>query len=134
MNILFDTHTLIWALADSRMLTLEARTLILNPDNNLFFTPISLWEIEVKRSLHPDEFNFTAKDVFNFCCEANYKQVILKAEDIFLLSELKRNENAPKHKDPFDRMILCQAKSENLQLLTHDKKLAEYNFDNVILF
>lgn len=132
MNILLDTHILIWALADSPKLPEAARQLILNADNGIFYSVISLWEIEIKHQAKPDKLPITAFEVADYCKEAGYKLIQLKDSSVFHLSALKRPISEPIHKDPFDKMLICQAVTENMMLLTHDALIKGYEAGNII--
>ena len=105
MNLLLDTHILIWTLNDDPALSETARELILDPNNVVYYSTVSVWEIAIKHAAHPDNVEFTGK---------------------FALETLKRPEDAPKHNDPFDRILVSQAKAENMVFLTHDSLIPYY--------
>lgn len=132
MNILLDTHMIIWALNNSPKLSAKARELILNPENDIFYSIISLWEIEIKHQAKPDALPITAHQISEFCKAAGYKIVSLSENSIFKLSGLQRKPDEPPHKDPFDRMLICQAIAENMILLTHDTLIAGYATENIV--
>lgn len=127
MKILLDTHILLWALADDDKLPDKAKKLIENEDNELFYSIISLWEIELKRLAHPDKMKGNSKIVADFCEIGGVEQLDMKNEHIYNLENLKRDENLPPHKDPFDRLLICQAATENMMLVTHDSLIGGYN-------
>ena len=133
MRVLLDTHILLWALSNDCRLPKEAKRIIDNENNEVYYSILSIWEVENKHILHPTEMQFNGKDIIHFCKESKFIKLILKEEHIIELSNLKREENAPRHKDPFDRMLICQAISENIFLVTHDKLLQYYQCDNVFL-
>lgn len=132
MKILLDTHIIIWVLTDSPKLSTKARELLLDKSNEIYFSVISLWEIETKRLSKPDKMPFTAQTISNYCKSSGYKLIQLKEESIYKLSELTRPENEPAHKDPFDRMLICQAMTENMNLLTHDSLIKGYGVGNIL--
>lgn len=132
MKILLDTHMIIWVLTDSPKLPPKAKELLLNDDNEIYCSVISLWEIEIKRLSKPDKIPFTAQEISYYCKKSGYKLIQLKEESIYKLSELTRSETEPVHKDPFDRMLMCQAISENMNLLTHDSLIKGYNVSNIL--
>lgn len=68
-----------------------------------------------------------ADQVLFGCAKAGLPQTELKAAHILRLKDLRRPESAPPHKDPFDRILICQAMEENMVLLTHDALLAGYD-------
>lgn len=126
MRILLDTHILLWALTDDTRLSARARELILDVHNEIYYSILSLWEIELKRLAHPQAMPVSAGDVAGYCNAAGYLQMPLRARHIFELSGLRRTETAPAHKDPFDRMLICQASAEGMRFVTHDTRIAEY--------
>lgn len=126
MRILLDTHIMLWALAGDERLPDKARRFIENPDNEICYSILSLWEIELKRCAHPDLMPVTALDVAGYCEQAGYEQIVVRDQHIYRLSELQREPGTAPHKDPFDRMLICQAAAENMLLVTHDARIAEY--------
>ena len=132
MDILFDTHILLWALAGSEKLPEKARRIISDNDNSIYFSVISLWEIEIKRLKNPVSLPFTAQKICDYSIRSGYKLLELNDRSIYHLSELRRPEKEPSHKDPFDKMLLCQAISENMKFLTHDSLIKGYDCNNII--
>lgn len=126
MRILLDTHVLLWAITNSERLPEKARRLVLHPDNEIYYSVLSLWEVELKRIAHPEQLATTAAALAEYCRGAGYQQLSLRERHIELLEDLRRLDSAPPHKDPFDRMLICQAAAENMILLTHDARIAEY--------
>ncbi len=132
MKILLDTHILLWALYDSPRLPAEAKRLILDGENSIYFSTASLWEIELKHLAHPDSIPMTARYIYDCSMKAGYEQLHLRESAIFALAELRRSEVASPHKDPFDRILICQACVDGLKLLTHDALLKDYISDNIL--
>ena len=126
MKLLLDTHILIWALADDPKLPQKARELILNESNELYASVVSLWEVIIKHTLHPSELSYSGKDFYDACARAGFGLLPVKAEHILVVESLHRNENAPPHKDPFDRLLIAQAKNEDMAFVTHDTLLPGY--------
>ena len=126
MKLLLDTHILIWALADDPKLPQKARELILNESNELYASVVSLWEVTIKHTLHPGELSYSGKDFYDACARAGFELLPVKAEHILVVESLHRNENAPPHKDPFDRLLIAQAKNEDMTFVTHDALLPGY--------
>ncbi|MBQ9058900.1 MAG: type II toxin-antitoxin system VapC family toxin [Atopobiaceae bacterium] len=127
MRILLDTHLLLWALTNDSHLPEQARRLIEDPSNDIYYSVIGAWEVQIKHMLHPDELIVGAEDITAFCNDAGYRVLLLKLNHIFALNNLTRKTDAPTHKDPFDRMLICQASSEGMLFLTHDKRLRHYD-------
>ena len=127
MKILLDTHLLLWTLQNDPRLSEKAKIIILDPDNIIYYSSVSIWEFAIKRAIYLNKFNFSEKDLSFYCKKAGFIPLNLKDEHIFMLNTLCRRENSPKHKDPFDRVLISQAKSENMIILSHDSKFSDYN-------
>ncbi len=126
MKLLLDTHILIWALADDAKLPQKAREFISDETNELYVSVVSIWEIVIKHMLHPKEFPYSGKSFCDACMRAGYETLSVKAGHVLAVEGLRRDEKAPSHKDPFDRLLIAQAKTEGMLLLTHDELLAAY--------
>ena len=126
MNLLLDTHIVIWALADDPKLPQKARELILDQSNTVYFSIISLWEVVLKHAIRPDEVPYSGKDFYEACQRAGFDILPGKPEHILAVEGLKRKEGAPAHKDPFDRLLIAQAKTEGLRFVTHDGLIPGY--------
>lgn len=133
MNILLDTHLAIWALFGDERLSKKAAGYILNPNNTIFYSVVSSWEILLKHDHDPQNMVLDAQQFITGCKMAGYLPLKLSDSHIISVSSLAFSEDAPIHKDPFDKLLIAQAKSENFHFLTHDKKLAYYREDCVIL-
>lgn len=127
MNILLDTHIALWILANDDRLSKNARLLIEDTSNNLYISTVSVWEIAIKNAKKPNEMRTTAEEFSSYCDQAGFISIPINNKHIF---ELKKLANI--HNDPFDRMLLAQASSEGLSLMTHDSKIIAYNSGNVI--
>lgn len=132
MNILLDTQILLWALSNNDKLSDLARSLILDPKNNIYYSSASIWEITIKHLKHPDTFSFSGKDVSQYCRDAGYLQVRIIDEHCYTIESLKRKENSPEHNDPFDKLLISQAKCERLTLITHDSLIPDYEEDCIL--
>ncbi len=121
MKYLLDTHIILWALFDSKRLSEKARSIIENLDNTLYFSPVSLWEISIKHAKHPELMPATSKRVKELIGEMGLIELPVRSRhgvDVALLPDV--------HNDPFDRMLVTQARSDGLFLLSHDDKVAAY--------
>ena len=118
MRILLDTHLLLWWLEGSPSLPAQARDMVAAPDNTIFVSAVSLWEIWLKQSL--GKLRLPADFSERLAAEAFESLPLLgsHARQVALLPWC--------HRDPFDRMLVAQAQVENLLLLTGDKALAAY--------
>lgn len=127
MNLLLDTHIAIWALNDDPALSEKASGLILDPDNAIFYSTVSVWEVLLKHARRPQDIPFDEKDFSEACREAGFMPLNLSDKHILAVSTLSKPETAKEHNDPFDRLLIAQAKVENLSFLTHDPLIPGYN-------
>lgn len=118
MRILLDTHLLLWWLANHPSLADEARMLISEPGNTLFISAVSLWEIWLKTGL--GKLRLPADFDIRLAAES-FESLPLTAEHTRHIALLPWH-----HRDPFDRMLIAQAQSENLVFLTADDGVTRY--------
>jgi PIN domain nuclease of toxin-antitoxin system len=121
VKLLLDTHLLLWAAHDPKRLTRAARALIENPENELFFSAASLWEITIKQSLGREDFRVDARLLRRGLLDNGYTELSITSEQAISTGQL-----AHTHKDPFDRILLAQAIVEGITLVTNDRRLARY--------
>lgn len=133
MKILLDSHVLLWALTGHPKLSERARTEIENPGNLVFYSAASIWELSLKHMLHPEHVEFSGAELCVYCDEAEYLPLEVKRRHVLTLQSLNRRKGSSRHKDPFDRMLLAQAKAEGMTLLTHDQLLADYGEPCVVI-
>ena len=126
MNLLLDTHILIWALNEDPRLPEKAKRLILDQNNTIYYSVVSIWEVSIKHAAHPDNVSFSGKELSQFCAEAGYLSVGIGDKHIFALETIKRKEGSPQHHDPFDRLLIAQAKAERMSFITHDSLIPYY--------
>lgn len=127
MRALLDTHILLWALTDDPKLPAVAHTIIADGSNPIFYSVASVWEVAIKHALHPDRMKVDARGLIKFCGEAGFESLPIMNRHVEALETIARPGGLPPHNDPFDRIMLAQAKADSLILLTHDTRLAEYN-------
>lgn len=132
MNLLLDTHIAIWALNDDPSLSEKARELILDPDNTINYSTVSVWEALLKHSRRPENIPFDEKDFSEGCREAGFVPLALADKHILAVRSLSRPQGIREHNDPFDRLLLAQAKVENLSFLTHDELIPGYAEKNIV--
>lgn len=121
MNLLLDTHLLLWAAGEPDRLSKKAQGLLLDPANRLMFSSASLWEIGIKRSLGRADFNVDPRRLWRMLLASGYLELPITSEHALVAGDLPML-----HKDPFDRVLIAQARVEGLQLLTVDKAVAKY--------
>ncbi len=122
MNLLLDTHVALWAIVDSPRLKAEARVQIASPQNNVWISAASIWEIAIKHSLGRADMPVSAGDALNFFERAGYLLLHVTAAHAVQVETLP-----PHHHDPFDRILIAQAIVEPLRLMTHDPVVARYS-------
>lgn len=127
MKVLIDTHIAIWAVLNDPKLPERAKDIILDKENVIFYSTASMWEITIKHMLHPDKLRING-NLLEKGCEGNgYIVLPILNKHVSALETLKRHNDAPKHNDPFDRIMIAQAKAESLMFLTHDSLIPYYN-------
>ncbi len=119
MKLLLDTHMLLWAAAGT--LPRGAEALVADKDNTLYFSPASIWEIGLKKSLGRSDFKVEPEVLWRGLVDSYYLELPITS-----LHTLAVNGLPAVHKDPFDRILLAQAKSEGISFLTSDSALREY--------
>ncbi len=126
MKILIDTHIAIWAVLNDPKLPGRAKDIILDEGNEIFYSTASVWEITIKHMLHPDRLRISGSLLEKGCEDNGYLVLPVFNKHVSALETLKRPGNAPRHNDPFDRIMIAQAKAENLMFLTHDSLIPYY--------
>jgi PIN domain nuclease of toxin-antitoxin system len=121
LNLLLDTHLLLWAASQPQRLSAKARALLLDPSNQLVFSSASLWEITIKNGLERSDFNVDPRRLWRMLLVNGYREISVTSEHAVAVNDLP-----PLHKDPFDRILVAQARVEGLTLLTADKMVAKY--------
>ncbi len=125
MNILLDTHAYLWATLEPDRLSEGARALILDPANRVHFSAVSAWEIAIKTRLGKLTVHGPLrKMVLDEPANLGYLPLPVTAEHAAGIVELPLY-----HNDPFDRLLIAQARLEHLVVLTHDAAFAEYEVE-----
>jgi PIN domain nuclease of toxin-antitoxin system len=121
MKLLLDTHLLLWAAGDPDRLSAAARALIGAPENELWFSAASVWEIAIKRGLGREDFQVNPRLLRRGLLDNGYRELPVGSEHAVAIDSLP-----PLHKDPFDRLLVAQARVEGITLLTADASVAQY--------
>jgi PIN domain nuclease of toxin-antitoxin system len=121
LNLLLDTHLLLWTAGQPERLSKKAREALLAYDNRLFFSSASLWEIGIKQHLGRSDFHVDARRLWRLLLVNGYQEVAVSSEHALTAGELP-----PHHKDPFDRILIAQASVEGFSLLTVDRVMGRY--------
>jgi PIN domain nuclease of toxin-antitoxin system len=123
MNCLLDTHSLLWSLFDPARLGTKAVESIKNPDVTVYVSVVSFWEISLKYATGKLELSGVVPDDFPVIVRQSGFDILPIAEtDAATFHHLPRME----HKDPFDRLIIWQAISHQLTLISQDSAFADY--------
>ena len=133
MRLLLDTHVILWALTNSVSLSDTARRLISDGKSTILYSVIAMWEVAIKHERHPDRMLIDGRDFEGLCEEAGFHQLPLASHHVRALESLRQVEGSPYHADPFDRIMLAQAKADDLVLLTHDARLGAYGEHCVLM-
>lgn len=120
MRLLLDTHILLWGASEPEKLSSRATALIEDPENDLLFSAISIWEVALKAPRRAD-FLIDPSVLRRDLVDNGYAEVPLASTHVLALAGLPAI-----HKDPFDRMLVAQAIVEGATLLTSDGTLARY--------
>lgn len=121
MRLLLDTHILLWAFDDSPKLGPSARDLITDPGNDVYVSLISLWEIVVKARIGKLEVDLG--ELLALLAPSGFRLLDLRASHLDQLIELPFFSD---HRDPFDHLLIAQAKAEALAFLSADTMPARY--------
>lgn len=121
MKLLLDTHLLLWAAGTPDRLSAAARALLEDPENELFFSAASLWEIGIKHGLGRADFRVDARVLRRGLLDNGYLELAVSSEHAVSIDCLPAV-----HKDPFDRILVAQALVEGIVLLTADAMVAQY--------
>ncbi len=132
MKILADTHIVLWSVMDGGKLSKEATNVISDSKNELFCSVASIWEIAIKHMSKPEKMILSGADFALKAELAWYKILEIKSHHIEALETLHRLEAAPPHNDPFDRMLIAQAKAEEMVFITHDSLIPQYCEDFIL--
>jgi PIN domain nuclease of toxin-antitoxin system len=121
MQLLLDTHLLLWSVAASRKLPAEARELLMEPANTVLYSAASVWEIAIKAALRRRDFRVDLPRLLRAFAGAGFLELPVAAAHAARVASLP-----DLHKDPFDRLLMAQALIEPAVLLTNDAQLGRY--------
>ena len=122
MNILLDTHVALWAITDHPRLTPQARDLILSPRATVWISAATVWEIAIKHGLGRGDMPVSGEEALGYFRSAGYQFLSVEPEHAAAVEALPGH-----HQDPFDRLLVAQALTEPMRLITHDAMVARYS-------
>lgn len=126
MNLLLDTHVALWAITDSPKLPKKAREMIESPKSTVWISAATIWEIAIKHGLGRGDMPVSGEDALRYFREAGYRFLAIEPEHAAAVEGLTAH-----HADPFDRVLVAQALTEPMRLITHDPLVARYS-DGII--
>lgn len=132
MKLLLDTHIILWALDDNPKLPIRAREMILDNQNEIYYSVASVWETSIKYMAKPDKIYISGSELAALCRKMGYVMLPIIEEHVKALETLVYHNEHQSHNDPFDRIMIAQAKADRLQFITHDSKIPFYKEDCVI--
>ena len=121
MQLLLDTHLLLWAVVEPERLEVALVGMLEDPLNTPVFSVVSLWELVIKRGLDRPDFQMEPSLLRQALLEAGWRELPVEAHHALAVGQLP-----PLHRDPFDRLLLAQAQADGLLLITADRQLAQY--------
>lgn len=123
MQLLLDTHALIWWLSNDSTLSVKAKQAIADPDNIVFISAASAWEIAIKKSLGklqaPDDLTLQIN-------QKRFRPLAISIDHALTVEKLPLH-----HQDPFDRILIAQAMYENSIIVTRDRKFERYEVKTI---
>jgi len=120
MKLLLDTHILLWVAAGT--LPKKAIPYFTNEAIELFFSSASIWEVIIKKSLNRSDFQVDPTTLYYGLLDNGYMEIAITSRHALLVADLPQT-----HKDPFDRILIAQARAEGMSLLTSDKTVSNYS-------
>jgi PIN domain nuclease of toxin-antitoxin system len=121
MKLLLDTHILLRAAGQPDKLSPSAQELLLDSRNTLFFSSASIWEVVIKRGIGRDDFKVDPYRLRKMLVMNHYIELAITSEHVLKVDTLPLL-----HKDPFDRILIAQARSEGMLLVTVDTAIIRY--------
>jgi len=122
MRLLIDTHILIWFLEGNKLLSKSCRQIIANPQNDIFVSIASLWEMAIKISIGKLTLAKPLVDVIKQIAIEDFEILPISPEHTLQVSTLPFH-----HRDPFDRIIIAQSQIESLTMMTDDGNFGSYS-------
>ncbi len=117
MKLLLDTHIILWALDDNPKLTIHTRNIIMNAENEIYYSSASIWETTIKYMSKPDKICISGSKLSELCKKAGYQMLPITDEHIKALETLVYHNEYQTHNDPFDQIMIAQAKAGGLKVV-----------------
>ena len=126
MQLLLDTHIALWAITDSPKLSANAREIIESEQATIWVSVASLWEIAIKYALGRGNMPVSGAEAAQYFRDSGFQFLSVDPEHALMVERLPAY-----HTDPFDRIIIAQALTEPMRLITHDAVVSRYS-DTVV--
>lgn len=123
MNYLLDTHVLLWFLTENcEHMSEHCQEVLLDEQNTLYFSKVSVWEMAIKYSLGKPDFDYNPQEIVNELLRLGFRVLDIDIAHLYAIVDL-----AWIHRDPFDRLLIVQAELEKMQFLTADSAILQYD-------
>ena len=133
MEFLLDTHIIMWTVFSPERISEQTREILANPKNDFYYSIASMWEVAIKHRKHPKAMQHTGTEFMHYCEAMGFTKLPIDDRHVCALETLHEKEGFKGHDDPFDRILLAQAKGDGMTLLTHDSKFSYYDEPYVYL-
>jgi PIN domain nuclease of toxin-antitoxin system len=124
VNLLLDTHTVLWWLSDDPTLSDAARSAIADPENTVFLSAVVVWEIRIKQGIGKLDL---PEDFGEVLAQQHFPELSVTVKHADTIAALPAI-----HRDPFDRLLVAQAVVERMTIVTRDSFIAEYDIDIIV--
>ena len=124
MNLLLDTHVVLWWLSDDPTLSDAARSAIADPENTVFLSAVCVWEIRIKQGIGKLDLPENFGEVL---AQQHFPELAVTVRHADAIVGLP-----PIHRDPFDRLLVTQAMVEKMTIVTRDPFIADYEIDTIV--
>ena len=124
MNLLLDTHVVLWWLSDDPTLSDAARSVIADPENTVFLSAVVVWEIRIKQGIGKLDL---PKDFGEVLAQQSFPELSITVQHADAIAMLPAI-----HRDPFDRLLVAQAMVEKMTIVTRDSAIAAYGVDVIV--
>jgi PIN domain nuclease of toxin-antitoxin system len=123
VRFLLDTHFVLWSQGETRRVPAAASAAINDPDNQPIYSVVTLWEIAIKNARVRADFRVDARRLRTQLGLLSWEELPVTGAHALAVGDLP-----PLHKDPFDRLLIAQAKVEGIAFMTADARLAAYGY------
>jgi len=121
MDLLLDTHTLIWFFEGDTQLSEKAKNLIQDPENQNYLSAASIWEMTIKQSLGKLKLSKPVAEILTHILNNGVELIDITAEHALKVGELPYH-----HRDPFDRILIAQSIYLNIPIISKDLRFDDY--------